>query len=157
MADKPTTMAESFKTMDGTTIRKLILEAQNYLHQETYRAFIAVLKAAVGLKLDAHILAPRDQEPRFEMRVVTTQEHWRNVGKLLSAMGSAFDKAGIPLAVHVTGASPTGRMSAVFHTSEFHPKFAFLIADVDDDYISVEDVLAYLEPPQADDDAHPDK
>jgi len=91
-------ITESLKRMDGRTIRKFIMECEAYLHEQSFLAVVAMLKAAVGLSLPAIIERPNEVDPIITMRI-SVEDRWKDIGKLIVAAGTIMSKADVPLVV----------------------------------------------------------
>ena len=109
MAEKPTTIEESLKTMSAVSIQKLILEATAYLSDLSLTTTIAVLKAAVGQKIECHL----QTEPWSKSEEVADNDYiqliatdsspqkWKALGKFMSTAGNLFERAGIGTATQI--------------------------------------------------------
>ncbi len=95
--DKPSTIVESLETMTVVNIRKVIIEAQAYLTNMAFTATVAVLKAAIGLKLDCTIhVGPVETCDTLQIQVQdASPQKWKTTGKFIATAGSLLDRAGL--------------------------------------------------------------
>ncbi len=141
-------LRKTFEQMDGPTIRKLLVEGEVYLRSLAYDAFVSLLKASVGLKLNTVVpgIQPGDI-PTLGLEFRVEGAAWKDAAKLIALAGSALDTAGVEMTIEV--ANVPGRETRGFITCRtFHPAFEFLIGAGGEQAYTTQDVLSLVEPQQ---------
>lgn len=156
--ERPTTIIESFKTMDAMTIRKLVLEAEAYLEEQAFTATLAVLKVALGHQLYCGVRAESGLQPE-NMKVFVrttdkmTSNRWKILGKFITTAGILFEKAGVSF-IMKTESSAEPITEVRLYLPKYHAKFHGIMEDNNDaggGEISAQDVLALFDQEVPDD------
>jgi len=149
--DRPTTIIDSFKTLPVATIRKLILEAEVYLEELSFTATLAVLKAAIGQKLECIVGGGDDSNivVQVDTADIPQAQQWKVMGKFIATAGSLFERAGIP--INITISCPAGQSTAILTRItllESHSRFDEMMAKLrenGDTAITAKETLSLFE------------
>lgn len=149
--EKPTTLLESFKTMSAASIRKVVIEAEAYLEAVALTATLAVLKAAIGQKLECVVAANRMEVlcVNVDTANIPQPQRWKVLGKFIATAGSLLERAGIPVSIdikNVGGENPATLMSLTL--LQIHPRFKEMLRNLAEDNetsIAAKDILTLFE------------
>ena len=153
MAPKPQTLIETFESMDGASIREIMLQAQAYLNQLALSSLVSVLKISEGLKLNVTIPRPIEDPPELPLIVLKVAPPetpaWKDFGKFVGNAGHLFAKAGVPMEIHTVYPANKQPMQATVEVRMWHQKLQCLRDMEIGDALTAVDCLSLLEPPDA--------